>query len=282
MTEKIICNYFVAFIDLLGQREKLNKYKVYDLNSFHNDDEKHRFEQYMIETIGTVADFYSSCENYFVGFEKNQNPELHKKYKEAKVIKQHYSDGVVIFITLADCYNEVPMGALFMMLTGCASIIITQLAKKNPIRGGVDIGLGFEYSEGEIYGSALANAYTLESTVAEYPRIVVGGEILEIINTYLGKNERAELDDLNKRIALGCKDLIKIDYDGKLTIDYLGDFYINNIGKQTPEIFKLAYEFVCGEMDKYLKCGNLKLTGRYSLLKKYFDDNKEKWEKLST
>jgi hypothetical protein len=47
-----------------------------------------------------------------------------------------------------------------------------------PIRGGIELGLAMDIDNDDIYGPALARAYTLESKVAQYPRIVIGEELI--------------------------------------------------------------------------------------------------------
>ena len=70
-----------------------------------------------------------------------------------------------------------------------------------PIRGGVEVGLGVEMFEHEYYGRVLVDAYLIESTAADYPRVLVGPRLLN----YLAALERGPFTD--ERLATppeGC------------------------------------------------------------------------------
>lgn len=64
------------------------------------------------------------------------------------------------------------------------------MASKKAFRAGVEVGLGTELDNGEIYGPVLYKAYELESKVAEYPRIVVGKELINYLTTLVNAHEQ--------------------------------------------------------------------------------------------
>jgi hypothetical protein len=49
--------------------------------------------------------------------------------------------------------------------------------RKRPVRGGIEIGLGAELDDREIFGSGISEAYRLESKIADWPRILIGKQL---------------------------------------------------------------------------------------------------------
>ena len=71
-----------------------------------------------------------------------------------------------------------------MMLGNCALAMLVHLGKGNPIRGAIEIGVAVDWKEFGIYGSALHSAYSLENSVAKYPRVIIGDELLKYLQLW--------------------------------------------------------------------------------------------------
>jgi hypothetical protein len=76
------------------------------------------------------------------------------------------------------------------------------MSRHTPIRGAVEVGKGFEWPEGGVYGPIMADVYELESQIAYYPRIVIGQDLSSRI---CGWNK--ELQE-NNSYYVGYKELI--------------------------------------------------------------------------
>ena len=59
-----------------------------------------------------------------------------------------------------------PLVRIFSALSSTSTIMMTAFASKYAVRGGIEVGLGVEIEE--IYGTALGDAYELESKRAKY------------------------------------------------------------------------------------------------------------------
>jgi hypothetical protein len=79
----------------------------------------------------------------------------------------------------------VPVVTVFSVLSTACVVMLTALASKHPLRGGIDVGLPTEIGPGEIYGTALERAYLLKCRVAKYPRLVIGDELWRYLNSAL-------------------------------------------------------------------------------------------------
>ena len=75
-----------------------------------------------------------------------------------------------------------PIVKIFSALSAASIVMMTSLASKHALRGGIDVGLATQIGPEEIYGTALERAYVLESRHAKYPRVAIGDEFW----TYLG------------------------------------------------------------------------------------------------
>ena len=153
-----------------------------------------------------------------------------------------------------------------------ASTFLMMLSGGHAIRGGIDIGIGIELSDGDVYGAALAKAYELESKTARYPRIVIGDDLFNYILKYAKQNNDV-FGLTNDKTAYDCTRLIGIDDDGLPFLDYLGEGFKQDIAKDRldPAIIEKAYDFIMEESAKWQNTKNSKLAFRYALLRNYFE-----------
>ncbi len=135
-----------------------------------------------------------------------------------------------------------------------------------------------EISKKEIYGAALARAYSLESNQAQYPRIVLGPELIDYLHYTASQNPENVQSAISKRISERCLDLITIDDDGLPILDYLGEtLKISIANKFDRDVVLKAYHNVLKYSSTYQKEQNSKLAFRYSNLRNYFDARLEVW-----
>ena len=154
-----------------------------------------------------------------------------------------------------------------------ASFNYRRCVLRQPIRGGIEIGLGTNLSEDEIYRPVLERAHFLESKEADYPRIVVGGDALWNYLNALEKIPPAiELDKHTQRLASQAKTLVTLDTDGLRMLDFLGQ-RISNLS--TPEarqkLFFLARDYINEQKQVAQTIKDVRHRSRYDRLDSYFD-----------
>jgi hypothetical protein len=158
--------------------------------------------------------------------------------------------------------------------------MLTSLASKHPLRGGIDVGLATEIGPAEIYGTALERAYLLESRVAKYPRLVIGDELWRYLNAALAQFE-SQTTPVSKAITAIVKktmQMITTDTDGQRILDYLGSVVVENAGPDHGKLMiQPAYNFVLAEEKRMLAKGDPELIGRCVLLRSYFESRLAPW-----
>lgn len=281
--ESRVCYYLVAYIDVLGQKEVLAKLKEFPETA----EEKDVFIQAIMDSYHFVKKFRDSFNEFFDGFTTQTSPESSSEkemalaeMKKAKVETQVISDTVIMYSPLSDEDIKCPASGIYQILGSVASTFLLSLAiEKKACRGGIEIGPSIEMEQGDIYGYALCEAHRIENKVAEYPRIVIGGELVQ----YLSLSKNSGIADVfnvfNGKMSAVCLELISRDSDGQYILDYLGEGFKKYIGdgKATKDNVLQAYKFVNQELDKFGEKGNTKLATRYARLKDYFDKNIVRW-----
>lgn len=270
-------HYLVAFVDLLGQRGRLRKLDA--LPSDENGPEYSEFVQVVKDTVGAVHDLQKTAYDYFNSFTKNEkNNPLNalpgfNKLNKTEIKFQHFSDGLVIYVPLRTDEGYSPSKGVYGALAACGGLCLLGLAKKRPVRIGLSIGVAAELHENELYGKAIADAYELESYVAQYPRIVASDEVLNYLLGYA--NVECENSDfecqITKKMADASLKLLSRDFDGRVIVNYLGDFFRNHLMAGADEIvYQRAKSFIDEELKKHQEEQNTKLAFRYAMLHGYF------------
>lgn len=278
------CYYLVASVDILGQTEA---FKGID----HLPSDKKSQEKLINvhgETVLFIEEFRAAFKKYFEAYLKDSESKLKvpkckkKKFdairKSTTIKYQFFSDSMLASVPLEtqDYHSNAVIG-VYGVLGGCGGFLLFSLSEKKAFRVGIDVGIGTELKNGDIYGPALIKAYKLESKAAKYPRIVIGSELLNYLKNLSNKEEQfsgQDKEDIEacKIMADYCLSMIVIDLDGLPILDYLGDKFLNSFKKINfyKKILKKAYEFVEEEYKKHIELGNNKLALRYYLLNNYF------------
>jgi len=195
------------------------------LPQFTTTEEEEAFKDKVRRTIGAIDDlqqasdqFLEAAREYGSPLEQSLPESMHGAYEESrkhKLQKQNWSDGLVYFTSLGDKDIKVPMNAVFGIMSSLGSMSLLGLAKKRPIRGGVEVAWGVELRPGELYGCAVAKAYELESQIAQYPRIVLGPYTLVYLQKTATDAPQSVFDALNQRLAQVCITMLAEDMDGR-------------------------------------------------------------------
>lgn len=278
------CNYLVASVDVLGQKEAFRDLEV--IPSI--DEAKERFKKGHKETVVFLEAFRKGFGEYFDDYSEDsvsiiKVPEEKKsKYDEIRksiTIKyQFFSDSMLAAIPLqTEKYHSHAINSIYGILGACGGMLLFCLADKKAFRAGVDIGTATQLRDGDIYGPALARAYRLESEVAEYPRIVIGNEFKNYLLNLSHKTEQfpgQDEDDKEncKNMADLCLKMMITDIDGVLILDYLGEEFWHRIFRKVEgsrDFFYKAYDFAKNEYEKKRAAGETKLALRYYQLYRY-------------
>lgn len=272
-------NYCIAFIDILGQREEYKNEGL--IPNFASNQEREAFNQKIKNTIAPIIALQQDANAMMEGA-STHNPkyqeifppdgyETYVKIRETKIKSQRWSDGLVLFQSLGDQDIKCPVTGLFGIFGTAGTLCFLGLARKQPVRGSIDIAWGMELHDGELYGAAVAKDYELESYVAQYPRIVVSDRTIGFLEAHRQNMDNDIYSQCNRQMAEMCLNMIMQDNDGNFFIHYLGDSFREYISKGLhSDIYKEAINFVRTEYEKYRVNKETKLAFRYSNLLSYF------------
>jgi len=285
------CYHLVAFIDVLGQKEA---FQGIDVIPAHDDEStKKKLVKAHEETAYFIEIFREAFEDIFNTYvEDYESKVLVPAFKKAKfdeirrcILKhQRFSDCIEAFVPLqTEKYHANAVNGVYGILAACGGMLLISLAEKKAFRAGLDVGIATELKNGEVYGPALFKAYKLESEVAQYPRIVLGNELINYLENLSRKNpqfpdQNEEDIEVCKIMADSCLKMIVKDLDGYLILDYLGEEFRNRFlnfpfrGEMTAfdDIYSTAFDYVGKEYMKRKDTGDSKLALRYYLLFNYF------------
>jgi len=273
--------YFVAFIDIVGQRDKLNQ--LVSLPS--SDVEKQDIAPILQETSEYVKNLRGQFAALFEEVAKptgrfnhlspNQRARVEQR-KQTILWRRGFSDSYLMTIP---CWYEPSWGthslAIYNSLFSICGLFIWALVMKKPFRGAVEVGLGTEISEEEVYGPVNVRVVELEKH-AGYPRIIVGNGLMN----HLHDLEQRCRDDLEgrhtKHCIRNCRKLITTDHTDTLILDPMGEGMKSVPGAVSPEMIEHAYKFVVSQEEFFSKSDE-KLHGYYNHLRKYCESRLVLW-----
>ena len=275
-----IYNYAVGFVDLLGQKNEYIGQGL--LPKFDSPQAEEAFLRKAWGTIGTIDALQKDCLKIITTLRDYTSPDREMMPDEIKAIydqmrltaleTQMWSDGVVYFSSLGKKEIKVPTNAFFTMISSLGTLCFLGLAKQRPLRGGLEIAWGVELTPGNLYGCAVAKAYELESTVAKYPRIVVGPYYMGYLKAQSHNTGTDVYSRLNKSFADSCLGMLVQDTDGQYIIHYLGQTYQSNIGTGIHQaLYNKALEFIRSSLERFRSEKDMKHTDRYLSLLQYYE-----------
>jgi len=281
-------HYLIVFLDILGQRSILREIKDLPTNS-NNDEEI--FLDKIRKTIGKV----DKLRKTFKGFFDASNlhipntdlvpPEHREEFILAQKSKEYFygfSDSIIIAVPLmsndGNDENCTAMNGVFSALVATCGIGFRSLAATIALRGGLDVGIGTQIEGKEIYGPALERAHYIESNLAEYPRFVLGKELINYLYWVENQQCKTRLGIIAKSMAKFCRGMIIRDTDGRYMLDFMGVKFKEAADNSIDiKVVKPACDFVVSQHQKYLKEENEYLASRYYRLLQYIDARKKLW-----
>jgi len=270
--------HLVAFLDVLGQRER---FKALRLPTTPEDKEK--VVEVLRQTAGFVLELRKTFDKNFTAFESGLSNLKKHTDKSVRPKFVSFSDSFITSVPIRNQEGDLPlMVTIVSALSAAATVMQVSLASKHPLRGGIDVGLATEIGPQEIYGTALEKAYLLESEEAGYPRIVIGEELCSFLDSALSNFQAQATTEAKSITAIIMKmmGLIAIDIDGKRILDYLSPIMVEDAAlrhKFREITLKPIYEFVLTEQEQIQKGNDPKLTARYEAFRQYIESRIPLW-----
>lgn len=272
--------YLVAYIDLLGQSDELLK-----ITHLPQNEEE---EKAVLTAIKNSAIKVRAVRSAFGGLIKSAAettqeglnavvPEHHAAFlslRSIRVTHRGFSDSIVITVPLFA--GEEPEGTargvtgVWTVLFGIAGISLVALSLGVPMRAGIEVGLGLDVFEDEVYGPVIVDAYNLESMVADYPRSVIGPKLLNYLAEVRALPPRAPFSRYAIKQAADCDLLIHKDPDDGRPMLHILSPALTETAPQLAEFRAPAEAWIESQLRRFQDDGNEKLAGRYSRLVKYF------------
>ncbi|HKF52487.1 MAG TPA: hypothetical protein VKB26_09260 [Candidatus Acidoferrales bacterium] len=170
------------------------------------------------------------------------------------------------------------MIGVYGCVAACCLLHLLALSYKRPIRGGIDVGLGLDITDDEVYGPALERAHFLESQKADYPRIVVGDELSRYLDEIEGYPASTPLGGLAKQLAVRCKQFVTVDTDGLPMLDFLGEEMAKlTKTEERKKVFVPASNYISDQKQIASSQGDERHLSRYSRLGAYFEKHSTLW-----
>lgn len=278
--------HVVCLVDVLGQKDKLAQWATLP------DDGQvtQEFIQALRQTVGTVLAFRDQFVDLFNRFDQCTMPnkltvlsveqqQQYHRFKTGDVKVQRFSDTFLFSSQIPNTYGDVSIMPIYRVVTACGTAMLTSLATKTPVRGAICIGAGAELEDKSFYGPALAEAYRLESDVADYPRVVVSPAVCQFLVEGQTYSLDRDINQIMRQMANTCRSLLHRDEDGHWTVDFLGKGMRKLIGPNPRfvEAVERAADFVRSEATRFREVGNKKLAIRYELLWRYVESRLPLW-----
>lgn len=274
-------NYCISFIDLLGQRDAARGQGLLPIIKSEADDSV--FRSILRDNIGPTLQLQQDVEAMVKAVSGNPDSPRRMSLSEKeravydemqlkRVKTQYWSDGFVRFVCLGDQAIKYPLNGITEIFQFSGYFCLLGLARRHPVRGAIDIAWGVELPHSGLYGPVVANAYELESEVAQYPRIVVGQRVVDFLEAHLANTSDDPFGRVNRIWAELCRGMLFKDVDGYWIVHYLGDAFQVSVTNTTHSYWHdKARTFVVEQLEEHRKSLDKKLAFRYSQLLHYFD-----------
>jgi len=286
--------YLVAYIDMLGQQSRLEKFRGLTPSGDCTD----QLTEAVKDSLSIVSYLRETIKSYYESVSKidAQGPHQLSGDQLATALSlvtcninvQAVSDTILLSVCFNPEINKLPILGVRALLLGCAATFIDLLVRGHALRGGIELGMAADIGDGGIYGPALMEASYLEKKVAQYPRIVIGNELQK----YLAEMQQVSFSEFCPRYDKGvaeflarttrdystvCSKLVVKDDDGIAMLDYLGPGLKEITGQSLPQV-GMAKQFLIDERERFRRQQNEKLSSRYERAINYFNSRLGLWQ----
>jgi hypothetical protein len=271
--------FFVAiYLDVLGQQDEWHEIKSLP----ESQEEKAQLFKTLKRTVGFLSDFRNWINHALKTLDQSSGvpnipPEYIEDFKllqKSDIRMQVFSDSILVSIPLEEADGAtVPIVGIYNALHAVSIVLPMAMMQGHSIRGGINVGLGMRMPEtGEVYGPVLNSVYHLESKIADYPRVVVGLEVLQYFDYILKKEAKSKRMQYIQALCAACVSMIAKDSDGKMILDYLKkSFALQNADAEDNKILSLIATHIRKEQEKWTTRCDSKLIGRYERLRCYYN-----------
>lgn len=222
----------VAYIDILGFKDKVEK-------AVSSPDDASKLHKALSRILSVKEDNYAS--------------DSFMEMKSMGVEVNTFSDCAVISYPASNPDN------LFFLIMDLIHLQLDLACQDVLLRGGLTVGPLY-HDENIVYGTAMNNAYLMESRKAVVPRILVDKKAIEEYRNHF-KNDNYSLQDMDS--------LLRKDADGEYCIDMLHqDQELTDYGTEYYEWLKRLRAVIC----QGLSNPDIKVVMKYRWLKEYFNE----------
>lgn len=289
-SKNITVNHYVcALVDVLGQQDELRQLDAeHAFSNLGAIDEDSDFSKSLKRCYATILNFrmiieenlarwYPTIEDiHLADAEWRANVQL---AVSQPVTTRSFSDLMVVYASINTTNAHVPLAPIWRTICALMFCQLRALAEGRTQRGGIELGLGFEFGSGDLYGPVLSRAYSLESDVAQYPRIVVGDRLIQFVEEKANSTEGA-FGVLNCSMARQVQRAFLQDVDGRFILDFAGPAHHEWIKAEewlSASLFVQAHTFVRSECERFRAQNNSRLAFRYAHLDDYLQSRANIW-----
>lgn len=272
--------HLVAFIDMMGQSEKLENLKKDNWWELQEPT-----KNVLRETYGRVYKLRKGFEVFLASF-ANPTPldyafrnslggdelKIWDQFGPNRILSKFISDSIILTFPLVHSGGLFPLKSVCGVLDVCALSMLASLNHGFAIRGAIEIGpCVFNKDTNEVYGTALSDACKYEKD-ADWPRILIGPELMSFLHKCIQLPQTdSMINQINVTDATRCIKLISKGEDNRYFIDYLSHNFselhnILNIDKHVEG----AVTFIKKQIDFHRDKPDIKT--KYEMLKAYFID----------
>lgn len=290
----VLQHYVASLVDVLGQQEALRQ--LDDDEDFYNLDGTQSKETFW----KGVKRCYSEVENIRLTIQENINrwhpsvDDISEVSSERRlvvaeevkhtVVTRTFSDLVLAYASLDRADTRVPIAQIWPMLCAVMFCQMNALANGCAIRGGIELGLGFEFANADLYGPVLSRVHSLESDVAKYPRVIVGPRLFRFVDHVAESGLEGDFSVLNQSMARNVRRAFFRDTDGLYILDFCGAAHHEWIKADSwpaVEMYEAANNFAHEQAARFAIKGNDKLGERYRSLSSYMQSRSSVWIRKS-
>lgn len=301
--------WVVAFLDILGYRSLLKSASTQLLNPPSERPSVETAKAGLERAIRVRRDFIRRADEFIdtilkstasmpAKVDRSRIEIFAAMWSRLALRSARFSDTLLLYTSLGGP-NEGPMTSVYSILLGCAMLQVIQLQRGAedvnntlPLRGAIDVDIGIEIadyldgdtlpknrqlSEPDLYSAALAQAYELEQTEAEYPRVIVSEQFLVMLDTYAKGKEQDLKGKTQKLLATRASELLHQDIDGAHFVDFMGPA-VREIASDAHRAFVArAWTYVKKATDLHREKRNFKLARKYVWLADYMYRRIKDW-----
>lgn len=211
--------YVVCFFDFLGQREGLLRKvrNTKDIASLQGEIDKvsnlvHTFNDYMRQAFDNIKNKGADTLR-LLGVAEMDMPQFIERMNQVHLGIQQYSDSTLIYVGAEDG-DGMGFGMFIVFCLTVTAHFLRTISEGMLVRGAVTMNKAWEISPNCLYGPVVEDVYLMESSLANYPRIVISPNIVSRI-------QKIDKEAADANVPIRLSNYIAYDFDGMFMLDYL-------------------------------------------------------------